>query len=321
MDVRVQASSVVNALYKRGQWLFVKTADELTGFIPYQNTEPVYLKKSENFSQQFPEERTNSTRSVRTSSARDSLQNLRPLSDLDNHRTQRQNIHAAKTRTSFNESIDSTRGSLSNASITSNNMDNNGNLTKVYNNHQNSNMKQLQPRLRESVDSARGPSPDDSFSSSRLFPCADSIRTTSKQIFEIYQDRGNAFKQHSNASFISCRTFASSDRPTMLDSSPTSKPESLACALSFDKLSQTNTSVCFSESVEPLELTMLFDFEARCENEVTVYQNDVVTVLNDDNEDWYWVRTEDGSEGFIPSNFTVNLQVFNLDPHAKTTYC
>ena len=67
-------------------------------------------------------------------------------------------------------------------------------------------------------------------------------------------------------------------------------------------------------------LTVLFDYRAQDENDVSVRQNDIVTLLNDDDEDWLWIRTDKGDEGFIPRIYAVNLEALNLDPRAKTTY-
>lgn len=48
---------------------------------------------------------------------------------------------------------------------------------------------------------------------------------------------------------------------------------------------------------------VLFDFRAADENDLNVYRGEVVTVLNRDDEDWWWVMRADGEEGFIPSSY------------------
>ena len=68
------------------------------------------------------------------------------------------------------------------------------------------------------------------------------------------------------------------------------------------------------------ELTVLFNYEARQENDVSVCKGDIVILLNDEDPEWVWVRTEDGLEGFVPSCYVVDLGKLNLDPRAPTTY-
>lgn len=48
---------------------------------------------------------------------------------------------------------------------------------------------------------------------------------------------------------------------------------------------------------------MLFDFEAVQEDDISVHQGERVTVLNKDDADWYWVKTQDGEEGFTPREY------------------
>lgn len=48
---------------------------------------------------------------------------------------------------------------------------------------------------------------------------------------------------------------------------------------------------------------VLFTYRAQEEGDLDVNRGDFVTVLNKDDEDWYWVARPDGHEGFVPSNF------------------
>jgi len=43
------------------------------------------------------------------------------------------------------------------------------------------------------------------------------------------------------------------------------------------------------------------DYEARGANALTVSKGDVVALLSDHVSDWFWVRSRDGREGFIPA--------------------
>ena len=56
---------------------------------------------------------------------------------------------------------------------------------------------------------------------------------------------------------------------------------------------------------------VLFDFHAADENDVNVQRGEVVTVLNRDDEDWWWVMRDDGLEGFIPSSY-VSIEAIRI---------
>ena len=56
---------------------------------------------------------------------------------------------------------------------------------------------------------------------------------------------------------------------------------------------------------------VLFDFQAADENDLDVRRGEVVTVLNRDDEDWWWVMRADGEEGFIPSAY-VSIEAIRL---------
>ncbi|XP_020284740.1 uncharacterized protein LOC109855207 isoform X2 [Pseudomyrmex gracilis] len=48
-------------------------------------------------------------------------------------------------------------------------------------------------------------------------------------------------------------------------------------------------------------LVIRSDYEARAANALTVFKGDVVALLSDHMSDWFWVRSRDGREGFIPA--------------------
>lgn len=43
------------------------------------------------------------------------------------------------------------------------------------------------------------------------------------------------------------------------------------------------------------------DYKAPQENSLSVRKGDVVALLSDNLKDWFWVRSRDGREGFIPA--------------------
>ncbi|KAF7495785.1 hypothetical protein SSS_02646 [Sarcoptes scabiei] len=49
---------------------------------------------------------------------------------------------------------------------------------------------------------------------------------------------------------------------------------------------------------------MLFTFKARDENDISVERGEIITVLNDDDPEWYWIIRSDSQEGFVPVSYT-----------------
>ena len=50
-------------------------------------------------------------------------------------------------------------------------------------------------------------------------------------------------------------------------------------------------------------LTVLYDYKAQQENDVSVVRGECVMLLNDQDPDWLWIVVEDGEEGFVPRAF------------------
>ena len=85
------------------------------------------------------------------------------------------------------------------------------------------------------------------------------------------------------------------------------KEESLDDVLGEDledvvsSINQTMNSLSSVPS-EEIPCVVLFDFDARSSEEVTVRQGEFVTALQD-GEEWVKIRTADGREGFVPFTF------------------
>lgn len=77
---------------------------------------------------------------------------------------------------------------------------------------------------------------------------------------------------------------------------------------------QTLNSKSYQEFIKKNhgQYIVLFDFEAVQEDDVSVQQGERVVVLNNDDADWYWVKTKDGREGFTPKEY--------LQYHPSTTH-
>ena len=66
---------------------------------------------------------------------------------------------------------------------------------------------------------------------------------------------------------------------------------------------------------------VLYDFQAADENDLDVYRGEVVTVLNRDDNDWWWVMRVDGAEGFIPSSYVSVEAVRFTGKYFDVIYC
>lgn len=68
----------------------------------------------------------------------------------------------------------------------------------------------------------------------------------------------------------------------------------------------SNTMTYFPKRAYGPQLTVLYDYTAHDENDLSVCRGEFVMLLNDQDEDWIWVSTEDGEEGFVPRSFVVS---------------
>lgn len=70
--------------------------------------------------------------------------------------------------------------------------------------------------------------------------------------------------------------------------------------------SPNNSMTYFPKRAYGPQLTVLYDYTAHYENDLSVCRGEVVMLLNDQDEDWFWVSTDDGEEGFVPRSFVVS---------------
>ncbi|XP_078600478.1 uncharacterized protein LOC144875413 [Branchiostoma floridae x Branchiostoma japonicum] len=75
--------------------------------------------------------------------------------------------------------------------------------------------------------------------------------------------------------------------------------------LSGDSQSDDAGDGFFARLLHGPALTVLFDFRAIDEGDVTVSRGETVMLLNEDDADWVWVRNRAGREGFIPRRYAV----------------
>ncbi|XP_070572136.1 serine-rich adhesin for platelets-like isoform X2 [Ptychodera flava] len=87
---------------------------------------------------------------------------------------------------------------------------------------------------------------------------------------------------------------------------------------------RTETNAASSKSTRVFEksdketLLVLFGFIATEENDLTVRQGEIVTMLNHEDYDWCFVRNQNGKEGFIPFSYAVSQEVYKEKMICKT---
>ena len=62
----------------------------------------------------------------------------------------------------------------------------------------------------------------------------------------------------------------------------------------------------------------LFQFSAQQENDISVERGEFVTVLNKDDNDWYWIKRSDNQEGFVPSNYVRQADAIPIRKSARS---
>lgn len=69
---------------------------------------------------------------------------------------------------------------------------------------------------------------------------------------------------------------------------------------------KSNLMTYFPKRAYGPQLTVLYDYTAYYENDISVSRGEFVMLLNEQDKDWVWVSTEDGEEGFVPRTFVVS---------------
>lgn len=69
---------------------------------------------------------------------------------------------------------------------------------------------------------------------------------------------------------------------------------------------ESNSVTYFPKRACGPQLMVLFDYAAKDENDVSVCRGEIVMLLNDQDQEWVWITTEDGEEGFVPRTFVVS---------------
>lgn len=70
---------------------------------------------------------------------------------------------------------------------------------------------------------------------------------------------------------------------------------------SVDRLYLRAAAIARTKGSRHTLLLIRSDYEGRSRSALTVSKGDVVSLLSDHVSDWFWVRSRDGKEGFIPA--------------------
>lgn len=96
---------------------------------------------------------------------------------------------------------------------------------------------------------------------------------------------------------------------------------SLESSIAHSDIESVDTPSCLTD-VHPFfkdpagRFLVLYSFIARDENDISVERGELVTVLNREDADWFWVQRYNGHEGFVPSAFIFPADVINS--HAQS---
>ena len=310
-EVPVSRGMVVNAMFKTYEWICVRTPLERTGFIPFSCVQAIGItKKTKDFSQQFPE-----TQIARSTHRRSPFKKSNSL-----NRTHKKG-HLDKGTQSDSEML-TVKREVREAAKTAVR----GYHTKTGCSDLNNNTKPVlakqqraftQPLPCKAMKPTLVPHQTTVPQKGTVVPSQTETKPQEKKVEEIVPECPSSVERRRQKAKEIYFAHDMSSIGFMLPhvKSPVKSP---VLNLSFSS-DVSEVSSVFTKCEGP-RLTVLFDYRAQDENDVSVRQNDVVTLLNDEDEDWLWVKTDKGREGFIPRIYAVNLAALNLDPRAKTTY-
>ena len=251
--IAVKKGNIVNAIYKSQDWIYVITAADQSGYVPYECLDPIGLKRpSHDFAQQFPD----------------------PVS-LSVSLPTDVSCMSGTTGSPFpSPSGDSQLPTTLNESVLSNYQD----TTLTWSEH------------------SRPSASDDSGIHDRIEDSHEDVTT---------------LHHHSPCIVELCEYL---DDSHIYENLSDFRDDALS-----DWCGDSSGGECRSGD-ESTRLTVIFDYVPIHDYDVPVKHQEVVDLIHDGEKDWVWVEKDDGSRGFIPRKYAIDLTTFNLDPETKTTY-
>lgn len=89
--------------------------------------------------------------------------------------------------------------------------------------------------------------------------------------------------------------------------------QSRSSSLLSESSSQPEIHPFFKDSYG--KFIVLYSYHAQDENDLSVERGQLVTVLNKDDPEWFWVQRPDGHEGFVPAGFIYPLDAIQKQQH------
>jgi hypothetical protein len=96
------------------------------------------------------------------------------------------------------------------------------------------------------------------------------------------------------------------------------KDEKMAAMTPSQQEIQLSTSIETFEKRPLGNYLVMFQFDASQENDLSVCPGEFVTALNKDDPDWYWVKTRDDDEGFVPSAYLCDVKGPDLQQYSDS---
>ncbi|OQR67221.1 SH3 domain-containing protein 19-like [Tropilaelaps mercedesae] len=116
----------------------------------------------------------------------------------------------------------------------------------------------------------------------------------------------------------------SKKKPRERSSDDHHQQSSLESSIVHSDIESVDTPSCYTD-VHPFfkdsagRFLVLYSFIARDENDISVERGELVTVLNREDADWFWVQRYNGHEGFVPSAFIFPADVINSHAQSPET--
>jgi len=89
--------------------------------------------------------------------------------------------------------------------------------------------------------------------------------------------------------------------------------QSRSSSLLSESSSQPEIHPFFKDSYG--KFIVLYSYHGQDENDLSVERGQLVTVLNKDDPEWFWVQRPDGPEGFVPAGFIYPLDAIQKQQH------
>ena len=103
---------------------------------------------------------------------------------------------------------------------------------------------------------------------------------------------------------------------------PSSSGVSSALSSSASSSSSSSTTSAIQPKPVPdhsrLQYVVIFDYDARTKEDLTIRKNDLLEITNTKNTAWWRAKNEQGHEGWIPSNYVAKRDSLESEPYVES---